>query len=78
MKFLAMRITNQKLGFDIFTVENLQNIFMEHDLYLISSWHKIKIYNFDPYVLLAIATNISVLLMTRFVVQGHIFHFNLV
>ncbi len=35
MKFLAMHITNQKLGFDIFTVRNLQNIFMEHDLYLI-------------------------------------------
>ncbi len=36
MKFLAMHITNQKLCFDIFTVGNLQNIFMEHDLYLIS------------------------------------------
>ncbi len=36
MKFLAMHITNQKLSFDIFTVENLQNIFMEHDLYLMS------------------------------------------
>ncbi len=36
MKFLAMLITNQKLSFDIFTVRNLQNIFMEHDLYLIS------------------------------------------
>ncbi len=35
-KFLAMRITNQKLSFDIFMVGNLQNIFMEHDLYLIS------------------------------------------
>ncbi len=35
MKFLAMHITNQKLGFDIFMVRNLQNIFMEHDLYLI-------------------------------------------
>ncbi len=33
MKFLAMHITNQKLSFDIFTVGNLQNIFMEHDLY---------------------------------------------
>ncbi len=32
MKFLAMHITNQKLSFDIFTVGNLQNIFMEHDL----------------------------------------------
>ncbi len=30
-------------------------------------------YNFDPYnVLLSIATNISVLLMTAFVLQGHI------
>ncbi len=36
MKFLAMHITNQKLTFDVFTVENLQNIFMEHDFYLIS------------------------------------------
>ncbi len=32
MKFLAMHITNQKESFDIFTVRNLQNIFMEHDL----------------------------------------------
>ncbi len=32
IKFLAMHITNQKLSFDIFTVINLQNIFMEHDL----------------------------------------------
>ncbi len=36
MKFLAMHITDQKLSFYIFTVGNLQNIFMEHDLYLIS------------------------------------------
>uniref|UniRef100_A0A671NV54 RNA polymerase II-associated protein 3-like n=1 Tax=Sinocyclocheilus anshuiensis TaxID=1608454 RepID=A0A671NV54_9TELE len=36
MKFLAMHITNQKLSFDIFTVGHLQNILMEHDLYLIS------------------------------------------
>ncbi len=36
IKFLAMHITNQKLRFDIFTVGNLQNIFMEHDLYLMS------------------------------------------
>ncbi len=36
MKFLAMHLTNQKLvSFDLFTVGNLQNIFMEHDLYLI-------------------------------------------
>ncbi len=52
-------------------VGNLQNIFMEHDHF----WHKRNIYNLDPYnVLLAIATNIPVLLMTGFVVQGHICH----
>ncbi len=59
MKFLAIHITNQKLSFDIFTVGNWQNIFMEHDLFLISYdfWHKRKMDNFDPYnVLLAIAT----------------------
>ncbi len=40
---------------------------MEHDL-----WFLAKIYNFDPYnVLLAIATNIPVLLPAGFVVQGH-------
>ncbi len=33
---LAMHIANQKLSLDICTVGNLQNIFMEHDLYLIS------------------------------------------
>ncbi len=32
MKLLAMHITNQKLSFDIFTVGNLLNILMEHDL----------------------------------------------
>ncbi len=33
-------------------------------------------YNFDPYnVLLSIATNIPVLLMTAFVLQGHIYMF---
>ncbi len=32
MKFLAMHVTNQKLRFNIFTVGNLLNIFMEHDL----------------------------------------------
>ncbi len=31
MKFLAMHITNQKRTF-----QHLQNIFIEHDLYLIS------------------------------------------
>ncbi len=33
MKFLAMHITNKKISFYIFTVKDLQNIFMEHDLY---------------------------------------------
>ncbi len=32
IKFLAMHINNQKLSFDIFTVLNVLNIFMEHDL----------------------------------------------
>ncbi len=36
MKSLAMHITNQKLSFKIFTIGNLLNIFMEHDLYLMS------------------------------------------
>ncbi len=36
MKVLAMHITNQKLSLDIFTVLHLLNIFMEHDLYLMS------------------------------------------
>ncbi len=35
MKFLAMHI-NQKISFYIFTAGNLQSVFMEHDLYLIS------------------------------------------
>ncbi len=33
IKFLAMHITNHELSFDIYMVGNLQNIFMEHDLY---------------------------------------------
>ncbi len=32
IKFLAMHINNQKLSFYIFTVGNVQNIFMDHDL----------------------------------------------
>ncbi len=32
IKCLAMHISNQKISFDIFTVGNLQNMFMEHDL----------------------------------------------
>ncbi len=36
IKSLEMHVTNQKLSFHIFRLGNLQNIFMEHDLYLIS------------------------------------------
>ncbi len=73
MKFLAMHITNQKLCFYIFTVGNLQNIFMEHDLNILMIFGIKKNNNFDPYnVLLSIATNIPVLLVTAFVLQGHI------
>ncbi len=36
IKFLAMHISNKKISLFIFTVVNSQNIFMEHDLYLIS------------------------------------------
>ncbi len=74
IKFVAMHITNQKLSFDIFTVGNLLNIFMEHDLNILMIFGIKEKYNFDPYnVLLAIATNIPVLLMTAFVLQGHIY-----
>ncbi len=46
-------------------------IFTEYPNYF---WHKRNIDNFDSYnVLLAIATNITVLLMTAFVLQGHIY-----
>ncbi len=48
-----MYIMNQKLSFDIFMVGNWQNVLMEHDIYFIQYpndfWHKIRIYNFDPY-----------------------------
>ncbi len=60
-----MHINNQKVSFYIFTVVHFQNIFMEHDLNILMIFDRRKIYNFDPYdVLLAIATNIPVLLMT--------------
>ncbi len=69
--FLAMHINNQKISFDVFTV---QNIFMEHDLNILLIFGIFFfIYYFDPYnVLLAISTNIPVLFMTAFVLQGHI------
>ncbi len=59
-----MHITNKKICFDIFTVEKLLNIFMEHPN---DFCHKIKMYNFEPYsVLLAIATNIAVQTLANF------------
>ncbi len=74
MKFLSMHINNQKLSFYIFVVGNVLNIFMEHNLNILMIFGiKLKMYNFDPYnVLLAITTNIPVLRMTDFVLQGHI------
>ncbi len=71
MKLLAMHITNQKLSFDIFTVQ-----ISSRNMILISNdfWHKIKMYNFNPNnVLLSISTNIAVLLMTASVLQGHFY-----
>ncbi len=66
-----MHITIKKLSFDIFTVINVQNIFMEHDLNILMM--KRKTYNFDPYnVFLSIATNIPQRLKTAFVLQGHV------
>ncbi len=74
IKILAMHITNQKWSFDIFTVRNVQNIFMEHDLNILMTFGIKEKHNFDPYnVLLAIATNIPVLLMTDYVLQSNIF-----
>ncbi len=35
---LAMHITNQKLSFDIFTVGNVLNIFMQHDLNILMNF----------------------------------------
>ncbi len=35
IKFLAMHITKQKLRFVMFTVGNLQKIYLEHDLYIL-------------------------------------------
>ncbi len=74
MKFLAMHITNKKISFYIFTVRNVQNIIMEHDLNILMIFGIKKIYNFDPYnVFLAIDINIPQRLNTAFVLQGHIY-----
>ncbi len=54
-------------------LENVQNIFMEHDLYLYPNGFGIKEKSIilTHNVFLAIATNIPVRLMTGFVIQGH-------
>ncbi len=68
-----MHFTNQKLSFDIFKVgiSSWNMILIPNDF-----CHKIKMYHFYPYnVLLSIATNIAVLLMTAFVLQGHIYEY---
>ncbi len=64
MKFTAMHITNKKLSFDIFTV---QNIFMEHDLNILMIFFN----NFDLYnVMLAIATKYTRATYDRFCAPG--------
>ncbi len=75
MKFLAMHITNQKLSFDTFTVWNVLNIFMEHNLNILMIFgikEKSVILTYN--VFLAIATNIPQRLNTAFVLQGHIYY----
>ncbi len=51
MNSIAMHINNQKLSFYIFKVIHLQNVFMVHDLYLISNdiWHEINILTHTMY-----------------------------
>ncbi len=36
LKFLSMHITKQKLSWNMFTLRNVLNISMKHDLYLMS------------------------------------------
>ncbi len=67
MKFLAMHITNQKLSFDIFNVGNLLNIFMEHNLNILMIFGIKEKSIILTHTMLAIATNIPVLLKTAFV-----------
>ncbi len=70
-----MHILNQKLGFDIFTVWNLQNIFMEHDLPNILMIFDMKdksiILTHSVYCWLLLQI-LPVLFKTGFVVQSHI------
>ncbi len=60
MKFLAMHITIKNIYLDILTVGKLLNIFMEHDLYLISQRFVIILTH-----TMTIATNIPCCLWLR-------------
>ncbi len=75
IKFLAMHITKQKMWY-IYSRKFTKYLHGTWSLLNILMIFDIKINHFDPYnVLLAIATNIAMWLMTGFVVQGHIWTF---
>ncbi len=74
-----MHITNQKLSLDIFTVGNVLNIFMEHDLNILMIFGIKEKYNFDPYnVFLAILqiypSDLTLLLCSRVSYLGDLLH----
>ncbi len=67
-----MHITDKKIQFWYIYGRKFTK-YLDWTWSLLDFWHKIKMYNFDPYnVFLAIAINIPQLLKTGFVVQGHI------
>ncbi len=82
MKFLAMHINNQKLSYIyiyLHTYIYSRNLHATLSLFnVLMIFVKRKMYNFDPYnVVWSITTNIPVLLMTAFVLQGHIFIYHI-